>query len=395
MAKSKDDKLKSQDPAFGYLPMQVDVGWISQVEARRDAIDKAKGHIDSRFSAKEASWYRVLPFMGGYLWEAHEGGPGKSYLDSIVNELTRNPNGEYWIPSGEKRVVRIAMRDGKPTALMPNEVESLKIRNSGQAPLIAKGSMKPFARKGTEMLVFGGVMAGSGVIYMLASAAFFLSVWQPGPMVRPVKLIELPHSQWDKVQNTNPETIVSKMEFTGGRWGVVTRNNVIPALEQERKNGQDINNSFDNKHFDFEDKKIIDSLSPGQPAFNPSSSVREPGQPDTSKANAVPASTNSAPSSPPSVDGKSAPSQAPQIPTTAPPVPPVVHPVPTQVPAAPVTQNKPVSPPASAPSVNPAAAEQERAKRVMEQLQRIKELKATQEKQSGMTGSAAGTGVNK
>ncbi len=159
---------------------------------------------------------------------------------------------------------------------MPNEVESLKIRNSGQAPLIARGSMKPFARKGTEMMVFGGVLAGSGFLYMLVTAGFFLSVWEPEPMVRAVRLVDLPHSQWGKVENTNPETIVSKLELAAGRWNVVTREHAIPALIQERKKGQDINNAFDNTHFDFEDKKVIDNLSPGQPANSSVAPVSTP-----------------------------------------------------------------------------------------------------------------------
>lgn len=353
MASKKKDNAQA-DPIKGQLPMRVEISWIEQADKKRDAIDMAKGHIEQRFVAKDAAWYRVVPFMGGYFWEAQEGGPGKSYLDAIVDELKRNPGGEYWFPNGPTKVVRIVMQDGKPKALVPNEQESLAIRNSGRTPLIARSSMTPFARRGTGMLITGGVFAGASFLYMLSTMGFYLTVWQPGPSVRDIKIAELPTAQWSMVEFTDPKTIISKLQYSNGKWEKTERQHTIPELELEIQKGREINADFGRKEFEFEKMEV------GKGIVSPTTTP--------SPANAAEANSGTPPSTTQTKPVAVTPT-APQPSTTA---------QPSSIPANPVVTPNAASVPGQQPANGTTApnADEERSKRVMEQIKRMREMNA-------------------
>lgn len=372
------------------MPNKIAIGWIEQSQNRRDAVYTARGHIDARFTAKDASWYAIAPFMGGWLWEVHEGGPGKSHLNAIMSELTENTGGSYWIPVGTKKVLQVSMRDGKPFAIILSESESLKVRNSGQAPLLPKGRMQRFASRGTGMFVFGATLAGSSFVYFLTTLGFYLSVWQPGPTVRAVDLAQMPHSQWAKVENTSPEEIVSKLEMKGGKWlEPVIRKHIIGDLEKERQRARQINADFEKQQFGFEKKAVGDKLAPQAEA------------PQTKPEAATgPIAANESPAyvTPPQ------PAVVPSQPAVVAPTPAVPAPqeiAPSQVSPTPVA---PAQPPASTPNValpgvpasptaptdpaNPAVSGKERQQRVMEQLRQMRERNAAQQKQAADTQKA-------
>jgi hypothetical protein len=355
---SKRERQMREEGLSESLPMNIAIGWVEQSDGRKDIIDLAKGHIDTRFGAKDAAWYGIMPFMGGWFWEAHEGGPGKGYLAAIVAEMTANQGGEYWVPAGPKKVLKVMMRDGKPFPIILSESESLKVRNSGQAPLIAKSRLIRFASRGTGMFIFGATLAGASAVYMLATMGFYLSVWQPGPMVRAVDLAQMPHSQWSKVENTDPEHIISKLEMKNGVWQQAeTRRHIIPELEKERQNGREINASFDKQNFGFETKTAGDKISP--PSLAPA---------DTGAADATATSPTTAPVQPPA--------SLPVVPQTA-------NPAATPSPVQPSVQPG-AQPPASSTgaAVDPGV---ERQQRVMEQLRQLRERNAAAQKRANDT----------
>jgi hypothetical protein len=359
MKEKKENKRERRMRGEGLsesLPMNIAIGWVEQSDGRKDIIDLAKGHIDTRFSAKDAAWYGVMPFMGGWFWEAHEGGPGKGYLGAIVAEMTANQGGEYWVPAGPKKVLKIMMRDGKPFPIIMSESESLKVRNSGQAPLIAKSRLTRFSSQGTGMFIFGATLAGASAVYMFGTMGFYLSVWQPGPMVRAVDLAQMPHSQWAKVENTDPEHIISKLEMKNGVWQQAeTRRHIIPELEKERQNGREINATFDKQNFGFETKTVGDKISP--PATEvPTDAAPTPG-----------ASPSPAAVTPPV-----------QPPTSQPAVPQEASPILAPSPAKPAIQS---ALPQGAPSQNAADPGVERQQRLMEQLRKLRERNAATQKQ--------------
>jgi len=216
------------------LPMNAMMGWQEGVENKQDAVELAKGFISRRFTAQEASWYAVTPLMGGYLWEVHEGGSGKGYLDAAVRALTENPASKFWFPSGD-RVFQIMMRDGKPFGILLSAKESAAVRNSGQPPLAMATRMKPAVRKGTAVMMAGAGLLGSGFMFFASAIIFYGIVTNPGPSVPAVDFSSMPHAQWSLVAGTKADEIVSKLEFKGSGWTVDKRPHPIEGLEELRE----------------------------------------------------------------------------------------------------------------------------------------------------------------
>jgi len=220
----------------GLRPMNAMMGWTEGVESKNDAIELAKGFITRRFTALEASWYAVAPFMGGYLWEVHEGGPGKGYIGAAIEALSQNPSSKFWFPSAD-RAFQIMMRDGKPFGILLSKSESLPVINSDQPPLAMITKMQPAVRKGTGVFMTGAAMAGVGAIFLISSMAFYAVSANPGPSVRAVDFSSMPHAQWGQVQGTGVEEIVSKIEMKDGKWSVERRPHVVPGLRELRDEG--------------------------------------------------------------------------------------------------------------------------------------------------------------
>lgn len=210
-----------QDVLESNVPLRILVGWAEGV-SKNDAADIAKGFIQRRFDAVDASWYVTSPFMGGYFWEVHEGGKGVSYMPAIIEALTNDPGGQHWFPSGD-RVFQVMMRDGKPFGILLQKSESKKIIESGNLPLRASGKMKQAIFKGTSVLFAGGGILGTGVAFFLASVVMFALSATPEPAVKDINLTKIPSAQWDKLSAVKPTEIVSKLEFENGDWKIEKR----------------------------------------------------------------------------------------------------------------------------------------------------------------------------
>lgn len=218
---------------FDIPPMNVEFGW-GEFANLKDARLYARGVIEKRFTSYDASWYSVEPFHGGYFWEAHEGGAGKCFLKSAIKALEADPGGEHWFQVGD-RAMMIVMQDGRPFPHLLPTSKSIPVFNSGVRPLSPGGRMTPFRTKGTGWLIAGAIMAGIGALLFLGSIGFYLAAYNPGPSVRAVDTPMMPHMQWSKVEDTDLEEIVEKLELVDGeRWEVKRRAHVIEGLDRIR-----------------------------------------------------------------------------------------------------------------------------------------------------------------
>lgn len=223
----------------GNLPIEAIIGWIPRVEDEKDAIEYTKRQIEIHFSTPEISWYAVAPFDNGYLFEIHHGGRGKGYLKALVENLRADPEGEYWIPSGNK-AVKIVMQEGDPLPLILPEDDARRLVQSGHPPLHATLALKPAVSKGEGIFNFGAALAGVGSVFFLGAAAFYAIAANPGPSVRAVDFATLPHAQWGLAANTTVEEIVSKLEMKSDNWSVDKRRHIIEGLEELRAEGRTI-----------------------------------------------------------------------------------------------------------------------------------------------------------
>src|SRR3546814_9882973 len=148
--------------------------WSSDVcSSDLDAIAHAKGFAKRRFEAADASWYAVMPFDDGFLYEVHEGGAGHGYLAGVAAALSQDDVPTVWIPSGS-RACQITMRDGRPLGLLLSEADSATLRESDIEPLPRSGRIRQVSPKGTGVLPVGTVVYLAGLPSLTVGAGFHL-----------------------------------------------------------------------------------------------------------------------------------------------------------------------------------------------------------------------------
>ncbi|MDW9478736.1 hypothetical protein GOB57_08465 [Sinorhizobium meliloti] len=236
---AKEKKPKPAKRTKSVEPMSIQLGWL-EADSAKDARAYARGIIQQRFKAHEESWYAVLPFHGGFLWEAHQGGDGKAYIKSAARALEDDPGGEHWFKTGD-RAYRVIMQDGKPFPHLLPPDKSVEILNSGTESLVRSYSMTPYVRKGTGWLVTGITMSGSAALFFIGSIVFYAFAYNPGPSVRATDISSLPHTKWPLVANTGIEEIVQKLQMKNGRdWSVDRRTHKVEGLDKLRQQRADL-----------------------------------------------------------------------------------------------------------------------------------------------------------
>nr|WP_250808042.1 hypothetical protein [Neorhizobium tomejilense] len=242
MAAKKEKKPKAEKPkkaGRSEAPVTVAIGWL-ETDSPKDARAYARGYVQQRFMAHEESWYSILRFHGGFLWEAHQGGDGKGYIKSAAKALENDPGGEHWFRSGD-RAYRIIMQDGKPFPHQMPADKSVVLLNSGTAQLDRNHSMVPYTKKGTGWLASGIVLASSATLFFAGSLVFYGLAYNPGPSVRATDLASLPHMKWHMVSNVGVEEIVQKLQLQNReQWSVDKRAHQVEGLDKLRKQRADL-----------------------------------------------------------------------------------------------------------------------------------------------------------
>lgn len=235
--KQKPEKAKRKSSSI--QPTSVLIGWL-EADSPKDARSYARGIIQQRFVAHDESWYSILPFHGGFLWEAHQGGDGKGYIRSAAKALENDPGGEHWFKTGD-RAYRVVMQDGKPFPhLLPSD-KSVELINSGTEQLQRTHSMTPYVRKGTGWLATGIIMGSTSSLFFVGSLVFYALAYNPGPSVRAVDMASMPHMKWPLVSNVGIEEIVQKLQMKNGKdWSVDRRAHKVEGLDKLRKQRADL-----------------------------------------------------------------------------------------------------------------------------------------------------------
>lgn len=233
----------------GGLATNVLYGFLDGVE-RRDATAYARSFARRTLKHSERCWYAVEPLWTGYLYEIHEGGPGRSFLPELVRELDANPGGIALVPSGQ-RVYELTVRNGRPVggllpeaksrqvqrhmaAVMPtarvdgraygvvipawvteDQVRLRTIRATRRMSRLALPVSVPLALSAVGFLAGLGLLVSGAVLY----------AWSPHrvPQAPRMAVAQMPHRQWDlAVAAMGVNTYVRKLEYRDGQWTVET-----------------------------------------------------------------------------------------------------------------------------------------------------------------------------
>lgn len=231
------------------LATNVLFGFLEGVD-RRDAEAYARGFARRSLKTAERCWYSTEPLWSGFLYEVHEGGPGRSFLPDLAREIDANPGGVALVPSG-RRVFELTVRNGRPVGALLPEAKSREVRMHMTVMLptarvdgqpfgvmipawVAEGQVRFRTIRATRRmkrlrqpvalpvaLSAVGFAAGLGVL-VAGTAAYFGSPHRV-PQARAVTLDRMPHRQWEGVLGAVAATsYATKLEYRDGKWTVET-----------------------------------------------------------------------------------------------------------------------------------------------------------------------------
>ena len=209
-------------------PQNVAMGWLESGGSRRDAVEYAKGYAQKHMDAPGICWFETLPFMGGYLWEVHEGGPGYSFLPATAKVLSE-AGAKGWTRF-RRRALQVSMMDGKPSFLVLSEDMSRSTVENGRGEMAPSGKMKPVVKHGTGLLTVGASFFGTGAtaLAIVLAYSFSIQTFVPGP--RRLDQDLLPHRQWTRVERVPPNLFVETMRYQNQQWTT----NIKPVIRTAR-----------------------------------------------------------------------------------------------------------------------------------------------------------------
>lgn len=216
------------------LPIRVLMGYLPEVSAR-DAREYAQGLASKHFEQLGLAFYGAFPYGTGYVFEVHEGGPGKAYAPEIIDyfeELGPFQVGEehkLFVETATRTVEIRRQRDGLVVLILP---ESVRVVTSDA--LEPAKALTPVMDRRDKVLYVGSVIFATGFVAALTSGMLFRA--QPyeevaDPPPTSVSISHLPIGQWKRVVATPPGVYVSALKFADGKWlePDIQQAEVVPA----------------------------------------------------------------------------------------------------------------------------------------------------------------------
>lgn len=206
----------SVEPEYG-APTKAVIGWLEPGGSKRDTMEHVKDYATKHFDSPNSAFYALMPFLGGWLYELHENGPGLSYLPAAAQAMAekRDP---AWFRVGQ-RAFSVTMRDKKPYCVLKPEKESQALFDADVGRLQPRGKMNRLIRRGTGTLIVGSTIFGAGSAFMVATGVFHLLVTSIYvPEIRRLDVPQLPHRAWAQVDRIPPNLYVEALRFQNNQW---------------------------------------------------------------------------------------------------------------------------------------------------------------------------------
>jgi hypothetical protein len=203
-------------------PIRILMGFLPNVTAR-DATEFALGVAEKNFDQPGIAFYDAFVYEDGYVYEVHEGGPGRAYAPSVIRHFKSLPpfvSGEphaVVLPTATRSVRIERTRGGLQTVLLPE--------SSLHAPsedILATVKMRPAVSKRTGLLVSGAALFVSGFFGLLFALMARMPTYEAPPAV-PVERVDynrLPTAQWPRLLAVPQDRYVKALRYDKGVWHV-------------------------------------------------------------------------------------------------------------------------------------------------------------------------------
>ncbi len=232
MAKVKLPETRIDDSS---LPYRVVIDFLEGTLRKQDAIAFARGFIEHHFDSQSDSGYYVMPYEGGYIFEAHEGGSHRAYLPNVLRAIQDDPSSSACIQMARRILeVKRAASGTYTSILLPEGAESQNPAKSFPEP---GPSLIPFQRSGMVALMAGLSVFSIGFVALLLATVVYLV--QVSGLMKPdmakLDVKSMPLLQWPTMTsvttNSAQDKYVKTVKYENGQWHWDTdnRRDIVPS----------------------------------------------------------------------------------------------------------------------------------------------------------------------
>lgn len=213
-------------------PISIIMGKLDGV-SRKDAKEYCQNIIEKYVENPDAAFYRIKKHNDDYLYEIHEGGEGKSYLESLLEHIEVSEEPCEVIMSSATGYLKVVSDGGFLTFhLLPNNQDLTP--TPGIEP---KKAMTPNLSTGKHFLVIGlstlvmslgAVVAASSLHLMNFSEEV---VKQNNPAHFDLHRVI---GEMETLRQKNPDKYIKKMSFESGSWTIETGDVEVNYIDIEK-----------------------------------------------------------------------------------------------------------------------------------------------------------------
>lgn len=208
------------------LPNNFVVGYYEgmKVKGLKEYIN---GYVFKYFNAPNVTYYRIVKYNSGHIFEIHDGDPKTTYLKAIIESFNNGENTLF--VKTQNRIAKIVKHIGKVDTYLLPESETMKHPN---ALLPEKGKMKPIITTGFGFISFGLAMAFMGVTSLFLSFLFKNILNKEKDFEIQKQILESPASFIEKLPTSTETSYISKVWFENGKWNKTSKQIRTPEMVQ-------------------------------------------------------------------------------------------------------------------------------------------------------------------
>lgn len=196
-------------------PKKIYIGLLNNIR-KKDLIGYIDEWIVDNNCNRSSCAYQVVPFMGGFAFEVHEGGAGRGVLHSVLKSL--DVVDEITVPSND-RYLRVAKKHDGFSVYLLNEFE----KHEASDCIEFKDALSPVYKRNHGLMI-------AGIISALFASVFFLTTWfmvytlynkDKVAVFTPVS-IELPSQQINKINDIakREDAYLKSLIYANGKWKI-------------------------------------------------------------------------------------------------------------------------------------------------------------------------------
>ena len=220
------NKLNSKkEVTAGERPIRVVIGFLANV-AERDALEYAMGVCEKLFDQLSITFYDVFPYEDGFIYEIHEGGPGRAYAPLFISSFknlgpfdpTTAQTNAFLIPTGSRHVEVIRIRGGVSSLMLP---ESYVLPFDKETVAPSSHVMTPAFNQRTGFLTISAIFFAVSFFAFVVTALVQRQPYEPPPPVANEKLEyrQLPSAQWPNlVLQAQAGKVIKALRYKDGSW---------------------------------------------------------------------------------------------------------------------------------------------------------------------------------